>query len=107
LQVEDVYGTLLSLRRSACISPIQAIGNLFRISLIVGDFMTTLREYRVNLGWSIYKLAEQAGISRPAAANAENGQPIKAGTAKAIADALSRAYGQTIRPTDIEGLNIL
>ncbi len=69
--------------------------------------MTTLRDYRVNLGWSIYRLAHEAGISRPAAANAENGQPIKAETAKAIADALSRAYGQAIKPTDIEGLNIL
>ena len=69
--------------------------------------MTTLRHYRINLGWSIYRLAHEAGISRPAAANAENGQPIKAETAKAIADALSRAYGQAIKPTDIEGLNIL
>ncbi len=69
--------------------------------------MTTLRDYRVNLGWSIYRLAHEAGISRPAAANAESGQPIKAETAKAIADALSRAYEQTIRPTDIEGLHIL
>ena len=69
--------------------------------------MTTLRHYRINLGWSIYRLAHEAGISRPAAANAENGQPIKAETAKAIADALSRAYGQDIKPTDIEGLTIL
>lgn len=69
--------------------------------------MTTSRHYRINLGWSIYRLAHEAGISRPAAANAENGQPIKAETAKAIADALSRAYGQDIKPTDIEGLNIL
>lgn len=69
--------------------------------------MTRLRHYRINLGWSIYRLAHEAGISRPAAANAENGQPIKAETAKAIADALSRAYGQDIKPTDIEGLNIL
>ena len=53
--------------------------------------MTTLRHYRINLGWSIYRLAHEAGISRPAVANAENGQPIKAETAKAIADALSRA----------------
>ena len=69
--------------------------------------MATLREYRINLGWSIYRLAHEAGISRPAAANAESGQPIKAETAKAIADALSQAYAQTIKPTDIEGLKIL
>lgn len=69
--------------------------------------MTTLREYRVNLGWSLYKLAGQAGISHPSVVNAERGQPIKAETAKAIADALSKAYGKTILPTNIEGLNIL
>ena len=69
--------------------------------------MPTLREFRINLGWSIYRLASEAGISRQAAANAESGQPIKAETAKAIADILSRAYGQAIKPTDIEGLNIL
>ena len=69
--------------------------------------MTTLRDYRINQGWSLYRLASEAGISRPAAANAEKGQPIKAETAKALADALSRAYGQAIKPTDIEGLNIL
>jgi len=69
--------------------------------------MTTLRDYRINLGWSIYKLASEASISRQAAANAESGLAIKAETAKAIADVLSRAYGQAIRPTEIEGLNIL
>jgi transcriptional regulator with XRE-family HTH domain len=69
--------------------------------------MTTLRDYRINLGWSIYKLASEANISRQAAANAESGLPIKAETAKAIADVLSREYGQAVRPTDIEGLNIL
>ena len=69
--------------------------------------MATLREYRINLGWSIYRLAHEAGISRPAAANAESGQTIKAETAKAIADALSQAYAQAIKPTDIEGLKIL
>lgn len=69
--------------------------------------MPTLHDLRVNLGWSINRLAQEASISRPAAANAENGQPIKAETAKAIADALSRASGQAIKPTDIDGLNIL
>ena len=69
--------------------------------------MTTLREYRVNLGWSLYKLAQEARISHPSAVNAERGHPIKAETAKAIADALSTAYGKTILPTDMEGVTIL
>ncbi len=69
--------------------------------------MTNLRDYRIDLGWSVNKLASEAGISRQAAANAENGIPVKAETAKAIADALSKAYGREIRPSEIEGINIL
>ena len=37
---------------------------------------------------------------------AERGDLIRADTAKALADALSRAYGKEITPLDIEGLNI-
>jgi len=66
-----------------------------------------LREYRIELGWSINKLAEEAKITRQSAANAENGQPIKAETAKAIADTLSKAYSREIRVMDIQGLNVL
>lgn len=67
----------------------------------------TLREYRVNLGWSQNKLATEAGISPSIVKRAEDGAPVQAKTAKAIADALSRAYGRTIQPTDIADLNIL
>lgn len=66
-----------------------------------------LREYRIELGWSINELADKAGVTRQSAANAEDGQPIKARTAKSIADALSRAYGREIKVLDIQGLNIL
>ncbi len=67
----------------------------------------TLRELRIELGWSINKLAQEAGITRQSAANAEDGNPIKAETAKAIADTLSKAYGKDIKVLDIQGLNIL
>ncbi len=67
----------------------------------------TLREYRIELGWSINKLAKEAGLSRPTVADAEAGQPIKAETAKALADALSRGYQRQIMVRDIQGLNIL
>jgi transcriptional regulator with XRE-family HTH domain len=69
--------------------------------------MSTLRELRVNLGWSTQKLAEEAGITRQAVSNAEKGDPIRAHTAKALADASSKGYGQEIKPLDIEGLRIL
>lgn len=67
----------------------------------------TLREYRIELGWSINRLAQEAGVARQTAADAESGQPIKAETAKALADTLSKAYGREIKVLDIQGLNIL
>jgi transcriptional regulator with XRE-family HTH domain len=67
----------------------------------------TLREYRIELGWTQNKLAQEANITRPTAANAEEGKPIQAGTAKAIALALSRGYSREIKVLEIEGLNIL
>ena len=67
----------------------------------------TLREYRIELGWSINRLAQEAGLSRPTVAVAEAGQPIKAETAKALADALSRGYGRQIMVRDIQGLTVL
>ncbi len=66
----------------------------------------SLRDWRVNLGWSIKRLAEEAAVSYPSVRAAERGQRIKAETAKAIADALSKAYGQGIKVTDISGLII-
>ncbi len=67
----------------------------------------TLRELRVNLGWSQNELAKQAGISPSIVKRAEGGAPVQARTAKALADALSRAYGREIRASDIAGLQIL
>ena len=67
----------------------------------------TLRDYRIELGWSINKLAQEAGIARQTAADAEAGRPIKAETAKALADTLSKAHGREIKVLDIQGLNIL
>ncbi len=68
--------------------------------------MTTLRQYRLDLGWSVSKLASEAGVARQSIASAERGGLIQADTAKAIADALSRACGREIKSWEIEGLNI-
>lgn len=69
--------------------------------------MTSLRTYRINLGWSQKRLAQEAGISHPVVKKAEDGEAILAASAKAIADALSKAYGRDIQPSEIEGLNIM
>jgi transcriptional regulator with XRE-family HTH domain len=67
----------------------------------------TLREYRVNeLGWSVSKLASEAGVSRQVISSAEKGGGVHAETAKALAGALSRGLKRDIKPLDIEGLNI-
>jgi predicted transcriptional regulator len=69
--------------------------------------MTTPRTYRIDLGWSVRELAQKAKVSPHVARRAEAGEPIQASAARALTDALSRALGREIRPSDIEGLNIL
>jgi len=69
--------------------------------------MATLRTLRVDLGWSQTALAKEAGISPAIAKRAEQRMPIQARTARALADALSKAYEREIKPSDIEGLQIL
>jgi DNA-binding XRE family transcriptional regulator len=67
----------------------------------------TLREYRLNLGWSQNRLAKEADLTGQAVRNAEVGRVIRPDTAKAIADALARGFGREILVLDIEGLNIM
>ncbi|HEY6288301.1 MAG TPA: helix-turn-helix transcriptional regulator, partial [Nitrospiraceae bacterium] len=69
--------------------------------------MATLRTLRVDLGWSQTALAKEAGISPAIAKRAEQMMPIRARTARALADALSKSYEREIKPSDIEGLQIL
>jgi hypothetical protein len=69
--------------------------------------MATLRTLRVDLGWSQTALAKEAGISPTIAKRAEQLLPIQARTARALADALSKAYAREIKPSEIEGLQIL
>jgi transcriptional regulator with XRE-family HTH domain len=68
--------------------------------------MPTLRQLRLDLGWTIRKLADEAGVGRQAVTDAEKGGPVRADTAKALADALSRGHGREIKPYEIEGLSI-
>lgn len=69
--------------------------------------MATLRKLRIDLGWSQTALAKEAGISPAIARRAEQLLPIQARTARALANALSKAYEREIKPSEIEGLQIL
>lgn len=66
----------------------------------------TLTELRESVPMNIPDLARAAGVDPQTIRNAEAGQRISARTAKAIADALSDALGQTIRVRDIDGLQV-
>ncbi|QBD80265.1 hypothetical protein EPA93_31520 [Ktedonosporobacter rubrisoli] len=78
-----------------------------KLNILERNDMPTLRQYRLDLGWSITMLAGEARISRKSVMVAEKGGWIQAPTAKAISSALSRAYRREIKPWEIEGLNIL
>jgi transcriptional regulator with XRE-family HTH domain len=64
-----------------------------------------LETLRVQCGWSKNEMARQAGIDANTLLKAFRGQPVSIATADKLATAISRKLGQTIRATDIEGLN--
>jgi transcriptional regulator with XRE-family HTH domain len=66
----------------------------------------TLTEYRNEIGWSQAELARHAGISNPTVSKAERGEGINSRSAILICKALTKELGRTIRPKDIEGLNV-
>jgi len=69
--------------------------------------MATIVELRQGLGWTQSELARQARLTANTVRKAENGEPVAAGSAQAIAEALTNAYGRRILVKDIEGLNVV
>jgi transcriptional regulator with XRE-family HTH domain len=67
----------------------------------------TLREYRAYLGWSAAELARRAGLDAQTVRRVENGEPAFLHTIGAIATALSRGLGRTVKIEDIDGVNII
>lgn len=67
----------------------------------------TLKQYRANAGWSVTRMAKEAGLSRDAVEKAEKGTPIRAETAYRIAQALSRKLNEKVLVSDIEGISII
>ncbi len=66
----------------------------------------TLKELRINLGWTQSALADKAGVGQTAIRHAEDGKPVRATTAKAITEVLSKEYDREIKPSELEGLNV-
>lgn len=66
----------------------------------------TILEYRTRLGWSQRELSRQAKIDYNSVRKAEQGQPIAARTALAIANAFSSALGERVLVEDITGINV-
>jgi len=68
--------------------------------------MSTLPEFREQLGWSKVKVAQEAGVTPQTISRAEDGGPIPLRSATKIAQALSRGLDKVILAQHIEGLNI-
>lgn len=63
-----------------------------------------LETLRIKCGWSKNEMARQAGIDANTLLKAFRGQSVSMATADKLATAISRKLGQTIHPSDIEGL---
>ncbi len=68
--------------------------------------MATLKELRLEAGYSYAELSRRSNVSEPTVKRAENGDPVQEVKAAQIARALSEALRRTVRIEDIEGLNI-
>lgn len=64
--------------------------------------MKTVKEYCTLLGWTPADLARQAGISWEPANKAINAEDVSARIKRQIADAFSKATGETIKPGNIQ-----
>ncbi len=69
--------------------------------------MAGIVELRQGLGWSQSELARRARLSANTVRKAESGEPVSGGTATALAETFSEAYGRRILVRDIEGLNVV
>lgn len=65
----------------------------------------TIREYRLQLGWSLTDLANAAGLTYQTVSRMEQGKPARDYIVAKVARALSEALGQTITVDDLEGVN--
>ena len=66
----------------------------------------TIKEYRLELAWSITELARRAKLASRTVSRIEDGEPAYDHTVAAIANALSEGLGKRITINDLDGVNI-
>jgi transcriptional regulator with XRE-family HTH domain len=66
--------------------------------------MVTIRQYRIQLGWSLTELANAAGLTYQTVSRMEKGDPAMDYNVGKVANALSEALGRTITVDDLEGV---
>lgn len=66
----------------------------------------TLKELRESVPMNYSELGKAAGLDGQTIRNAEAGQRVNTSTARAIAEALSKALNRQIRVQDIDGLKV-
>lgn len=69
--------------------------------------MKTVRQHRIELGWSVAKLARESGLSDKTIRRIEDGEPVYDYTLSGVAQALSRAKGENITIDNLAGVNVV
>ena len=64
----------------------------------------TIRQYRLQLGWSITDLANASGLTPQTVSRMEQGKPSRDYNVAKVARALSEGLGQTITTDSLEGV---
>lgn len=68
--------------------------------------MPTLRDYREQAGLSLSEMARRANVDFKTAKKAEDGTLVTRIKAVALVRAINQALGLTLRPEEIENLNM-
>jgi transcriptional regulator with XRE-family HTH domain len=67
----------------------------------------TIRDYRLQLGWSINELARRSGVAPRTVKRMEQGEAVYDYIAAQVARAITDATGKQVTIKDLDGLNIL
>jgi transcriptional regulator with XRE-family HTH domain len=66
----------------------------------------TVKDYRLQLGWSVNELARRSGVAPRTIKRIEQGEAVFDYIAAQVARAIAEATGRQITINDLDGLNI-